>query len=176
MNLSDYDLPEVLTSIPEMYFLFRLSEDFTQIFLQKLSQMSKELDPETASDEGLRRFENMYGITPRPTDTTEERRFRIRISRKVIDVLNFPNLQKLVFSITNGDSTVTQNTKDKTVSVKVGLSSLKMNSIVKKLVSGYVPVCVTAQVLQTYNKYSDYAGRTYSELSKKTWNELREEV
>lgn len=163
-------------SIPEIRFCNSLAEEWVSFFLEKLIELEREIHPETASEEGLSRFEKMYSITPRETDTLEERRFRVTVARKVIDVLNLKNLVDLIEDLTHGDCRVTVDNKAQTVTVKVGLTSMKMFSLVQRLVREYIPVEMRADVIQMYNRYNDYAGKTYAELSDKTWKQLKEEA
>ncbi len=162
--------------IPEIRFCNSLAEKWVSFFLEKLMELDKEIHPETASEEGLSRFEKMVGITPRETDTTEERRFRVTVARKVIDVLNVRNIIDLIEDLTHGDCRVIIDKAAQTVTVKVGLTSKKMFSLVEKTVRDYIPVDMRADVIQMYNRYIDYAGKTYAELSEKTFKQLKEEV
>lgn len=176
MNTADYEMPDVLLEIPEVRACFQLAGMAAEFFTEKLQELSKEMHPDTASEEGLSRFEKMVGITPRETDTTEERRFRVTVARKVIDVLNARNLIDLIEDLTRGDCRVIIDKAAQTVTVKVGLTSKKMFTLVEKTVRDYIPVDMRAEVLQMYNRYVDYNGKTYAELSDKTFKQLKEEV
>lgn len=163
-------------SIPEIRFCNSLAEKWVSFFLEKIMELEQEIHPETASEKGLSRFEKMCSITPRETDTLEERRFRVTVARKVIDVLNERNLVDLIEDLTHGDCRVIIDKAAQTVTVKVGLTSMKMFSLVERLVHDYIPVDMRADVIQMYNRYVDYAGKTYAELSEKTFKQLKEEV
>ena len=57
----------------------------------------------TAGEEGLRRFENMLGITPVPSDSIESRRNRILIQMNNNQPFTLRFLKNLLDSMTNGN-------------------------------------------------------------------------
>ena len=75
-NAVEY-LPRYMAELFEMQELYKgLQPEFDLMYQIKDSSM-EECFVLTCEDFGLERYEEMLGITPLPTDTTEDRRLRV---------------------------------------------------------------------------------------------------
>ncbi|MCM1364715.1 MAG: YmfQ family protein [Faecalibacterium sp.] len=175
-RLHDYSMPPCMTAIPEVNACYKIAAEMQQIFEDDLERLEKELHTDTASALGISHREKMLNITPAPTDTIEERRFRVQIAETVIDILNEKNLKALVKKIGGEESFISIDRKEKKVTVRCSLTSAKMFSVMKKTVEDYIPVTFAADFSLLYNSYNAYRNETFENLSTKTWDEIRNEV
>lgn len=173
---SNYNMPLVLTDIPEVKCCYDIAAEMTELYYTELSRLDNERNTDTATEYGISRKEKMYGIRSYETDTLEERRLRIKIHEHLYKTLNVYNFKNTLNLLTGGDTTVEIDKKNKSVLVNVGLSSLKMLLYIKELIKAYLPVDWSGAETVLYNKFSKYGEYTFAELSEKTFNELMKEV
>ena len=167
-------MPDCLTAIPEVLCCLEMAQIFLDIFLDITEKARKELDTDTATEKGIERKEKMFGIVPSVTDTLEERRFRIQIKERIIRNMNFGNLERLIKDIAGERASVTRDERYKNVTVRVPLSSKKNLKTVDGLCRKYVPVTMNCDISPMFNAWSAFSSKKFSELSGRTFAELRE--
>jgi len=168
-------MPDVLTDIPEVQCCFEIAQKFLDIFLEITEKARQELSTETATEKGIERKEKMYGIFPSVTDTLEERRFRIQIKERIIRNMNFGNLQRLIRDVAGSKSTVERDISFKRLTVRVPLSSKKNIKTVDELCRKYAPAVMECDISPMFNTWNIFKTKKFSELSDKTFQQLREE-
>lgn len=131
----------------------------------------------TAGDLGLSRWEKILNITPKGTDTLDDRRFRIltRMNEEVPYTL--PQLRMILENLCGKDN-YTVELEDATyiLTVKVGLSAKSNFYAVKELLQRMVPVNLSVNLLQMYTPHTQLSRFTHKQLSAYSNYQLRNEV
>lgn len=130
-----------------------------------------------ATENGIARWESMLGVSPKATDTLDERRFRI------LTLLN----QELPYTLRKLEQTLTNlcgadgyfvevKAAEYHVEVKLALANESNYEEVKKILYKMIPANLTHVVNIMYNSHAVLANLTYAELSAYTHNQLKREV
>lgn len=131
----------------------------------------------TAGNMGLSRWEKILEITPKGTDTLEDRRFRIltRINEELPYTL--PQLRNILATLCgagNYSADVVEGTYQ--LVVKIGLAAKNNFSDVEALLNRVVPQNLIVNLLQLYNTHAELKPFTHAQLAAYTHNQLRNEV
>lgn len=131
----------------------------------------------TAGNLGLSRWEKILGITPKGTDTLEDRRFRIltRLNEELPYTL--PQLRTILETLCgsgNYSAEVMEGTYQ--LIVKIGLAAKNNFSDVESLLDRVVPQNLIVTLLQLYNTHAELGRFTHAQLAAYTHNQLRNEV
>lgn len=131
----------------------------------------------TAGNMGLSRWEQILEITPKGTDTLDDRRFRIltRINEELPYTL--PQLRVILETLCgagNYSATVEEGTY--ILAVKIGLAAKKNFSDVEALLQRVVPANMVVDLSQLYNTHIELGRFTHAQLAAFTHNHLRNEV
>lgn len=131
----------------------------------------------TAGNMGLSRWEKILEITPKGTDTLEDRRFRIltRINEELPYTL--PQLRNILKTLC-GEGNYSAGVEGGTYQlvVKVGLAAKNNFSDVESLLDRVVPQNMVVNLLQLYNTHAELGRFTHEQLAAYTHNSLRNEV
>lgn len=131
----------------------------------------------TAGSMGLSRWEKILGITPKGTDTLEDRRFRImtRINEDLpYTVPQLRNILETLCGAGNYSAEVVEGTYQ--LIVKIGLAAKNNFSDVEALLDRVVPQNMIVNLLQLYNTHAELGLLTHEQLAAYTHNQLRNEV
>lgn len=131
----------------------------------------------TAGSMGLSRWEKILGITPKGTDTLEDRRFRImtRINEELpYTVPQLRNILETLCGAGNYSAEVVEDTYQ--LIVKIGLAAKNNFSDVEALLDRVVPQNMIVNLLQLYNTHAELGLLTHEQLAAYTHNQLRNEV
>lgn len=131
----------------------------------------------TAGNMGLSRWEKILGITPKGTDTLEDRRFRIltRINEELPYTLpQLRNILETLCGAGNYSAEVPEGTYQ--LIVKIGLAAKNNFSDVEALLNRVVPQNLIVNLLQLYNTHAELKPFTHAQLATFTHNQLRNEV
>lgn len=128
----------------------------------------------TAGNLGLSRWEEILGITPKGTDTLDDRRFRIlaRLNEELPYTL--PQLRIILESLC-GAGNYSADVTDYTLLVKVGVAAKKNFEVVQTLLERVAPVNLVIVVQQLFNTHGAVAGFTHAQLAWYTHYEVRTE-
>ena len=131
----------------------------------------------TAGNLGLSRWEKILGITPKGTDTLEDRRFRIltRLNEELPYTL--PQLRKILETLCgsgNYSAEVMEGTYQ--LIVKIGLAAKNNFSDVESLLDRVVPQNLIVTLLQLYNTHAELGRFTHAQLAAYTHDQMRNEV
>lgn len=172
-------MPEHLSSIKEVEASFIMARYIAELFLNKLLELEKERNINTASAVGIERREECYGIKPFETDTLEERRFRIQILEKEINIYNFQKIENFIQDMSGGVAIVKRDFSDEKnhkLYVGVALASAKSFKEMTKRLEKMLPVDMFLDAEVIYTKFSAYKNETFAENSTKTFKALRERI
>lgn len=131
----------------------------------------------TAGNLGLSRWEKILGITPKGTDTLDDRRFRIltRINEELPYTL--PQLRNILETLCgpgNYSADVAEGTYH--LIVKIGLAAKNNFTDVESLLNRVVPQNLIVTLLQLYNTHAELGRFTHAQLAAHTHDQLRNEV
>lgn len=131
----------------------------------------------TAGNLGLSRWEKILGITPKGTDTLDDRRFRIftRINEELPYTLpQLRNILEILCGSKNYAVEVMEGTYE--LIVKIGIEAKSNFNDVASLLDRVIPQNMIVNLLQLYNTWEQLQKYTWGEKAVFTWKELREEV
>lgn len=131
----------------------------------------------TARNVGLSRWEKILEITPKGTDTLDDRRFRIltRINEELPYTL--PQLRSILKTLCgagNYSATIADSTY--ILIVKIGLAAKNNFNDVKSLLDRVVPSNIVVELSQLYNTHTELSRFTHTQLAAYTHDQLRNEV
>jgi len=130
----------------------------------------------TAGNMGLSRWEKILGITPKGTDSLEDRRFRIltRINEELPYTL--PQLRNILETLC-GKGNYSADVEEGTYQllVKIGLAAKKNFQDVQTLLKRVAPVNLVLVVQQLFNIHQVLGGFTHAQLAWYTHSEVRTE-
>jgi hypothetical protein len=131
----------------------------------------------TAGNLGLSRWEKILGITPKGTDTVEDRRFRVltRLNEELPYTL--PQLRNILETLC-GEDNYSADVEEGTYQllVKIGLAAKNNFNDVEALLNRVVPENMVITLLQLYNTHAQLAAFTHAQLAAFTHDRLRNEV
>lgn len=131
----------------------------------------------TAGNMGLSRWEQILEITPKGTDTLDDRRFRIltRINEELPYTL--PQLRVILETLC-GDGNYSATVEEGTyiLVVKIGLAAKKNFSDVEALLQRVIPANMVVDLSQLYNTHIELGRFTHAQLAAFTHDHLRNEV
>lgn len=131
----------------------------------------------TASDLGLSRWEEILNITPKGSESLEERRFHIlaRINEDIPYTL--PQLRTILETLCGkGNYTAEISEGTYILTVKVGLAAKNNFHAVEDLLQRMTPVNLVVNLLQMYNTHMQLAPFTHKQLNAYSHHQLRNEV
>ena len=130
-----------------------------------------------ATVNGVKRWESMLGISPKDTDTLDERRFRILT--KLNQELPY-TLRKLEQVLTNlcgaNGFSIEVTAAEYHIEVKLAVGNHNNYSEVETLLNKMIPANMTQYIRLMYNKYETVAQFAHSRLATYTHKEIRNEV
>lgn len=128
------------------------------------------------NEAGCTRMEKILSIRKQDTDTLAERRFRI------LSVLNsqlpysYRNIEKQIRSLCGDNNyTMSLDKENYKVIVRVALTAKKNVQAVSEMLDDTLPCNLIMEVSLLYNTYEMLQGRTYGEIARYTYQQLREE-
>jgi hypothetical protein len=146
-------------------FWNRIEDGFNDQFLQDMTV------------DGVKRWESMLNITPKGTETLEDRKFRI--SNRLFDDLPYTmrTLQARLNALcgNNGYKIDLKNNEYK-ITIKVELTAKHQVEEIRKVLTKMIPANMIQYVELIYNTHEMLSKYTHEELSKFTHYQLREEV
>ena len=169
--------PDVLKDVRE----FNVLDEAETPELKSLYECVKEvLDNgfiETAKENGVARAEKIVGISPRATDTLEERKFNVLAKYNEDLPYTVTKLNELL-SILCGEKGyhLEINNGEFKLTVKVELTSKKSKEAVDELLERVTPANMILSVTLMYNQHKTVKMLTNAELRKYTHNGIREEA
>lgn len=170
-------MPPFLYDIKEVAASLEIAKYLAGLFLEKLRELERERDTATASQTGIERKEKCYGVKPAETDTLEERRFRIEMIEREINIYNFKEIEGFIQAMCSGNAEVLRDFSDPeapVLKISVALASAKSFKEMTQRVKKMIPADMTLEAEIIYAKFSQYTDKTFSQLSDKTFRELRE--
>lgn len=174
--LKDY-WPDYLQEIRDFESLAAVEQlEFDKV-LSVISTMAQDFSVFTLAESGIRRWERILGIEGKQADDMDSRRFRI-ISRIIerIPITKRTLYTQLETLCGKGGFTLEINSGGYCLSIKLALTSKSAFADVVALVGRQAPANLICEVSIMYNKHNVLGHFTHARLSKRTHDELRNEV
>ncbi len=169
-------LPPVLQNIKEIQVLMSANDSENLSLNVAVENLYKDQFI-TTTESALQRYESMLGITPKGTDTLEDRRFRIlAVYNKRLPYTMIILKENLTTFCGQDGYKLEMDYERNTLKVKIALTAKSMYETVKSYLEGVVPMHLYIDLTLLYNQYKMFHQYTYSRLNQYTYNQLREEV
>ena len=130
-----------------------------------------------ATEYGVKRWESMIGISPKDTDTLDERKFRIltRLNQELPYTLT--KLKEMLTVLCGEDGfSINLNAAQYHIEVKLALGNKNSYGEVQNLMKKMIPANMTQYVQVMYNSNDVIAQFTHQHLSTFTHDQIRNEV
>ncbi|MCX7715050.1 MAG: YmfQ family protein [Clostridia bacterium] len=130
-----------------------------------------------ATENGISRWETILGITPKGTDTLDDRRFRVLANlNKNLPYTYTTLVQQLINLCGENGYTVSVDNANYLVTVKIALSSKSMYDEVNKLLVKMIPANMLIDLDLLYNTWAKVKSYTWGHFKTTTWRDLKDEV
>ncbi len=130
-----------------------------------------------ATENSVARWESMLGISPKGTDTLDERKFRIltRLNQELPYTVR--KLMQVLTNLCGADGySVEVNAAEYHVEVKLAMSNESNYSEVESILKKMLPANLTQHIQIMYNSHNTLKRFTHAQLSAYTHDQLRKEV
>jgi len=176
-RLIDY-LPQILRDVREFKAIY---DDGQQPEIEALwrvfSDAMNDQFVTTATENGVRRWENILGIRPRGTDTLDARKFRILARLNEQLPYTYRTLENMLAALCGADGYAMDLQADiYTLSVKVGLIAKENVDDVSDLLAKVVPANMIIELSILFNTWLVIKSKTWGQIKTRTWRGVKEEV
>ena len=131
---------------------------------------------ETATVNGIKRRESIFGITPKATDTLEERRFRVLSVMNDQPPYTMETLKATLNSLLGADGyTLKMNTDAYELTLKLATGNEVNYASVVEMLAKILPANIV-RVVSMYNTYQIVSEYTHGQLAQFTHDNLRKDV
>ena len=130
-----------------------------------------------ATENGVSRYEKMLGISPKGTDTLDERKFRILAMMNQELPYTYRRLEQVLTNLCGEDGfSIVLNHNEYHVEIKLALGNKNNYSEVVDVLRKMIPANMTQHVQIMYNTHDVLSQYTHGRLSAYTHDQLRNEV
>lgn len=130
-----------------------------------------------ATENGVKRWESMLGISPKDTDTLDERRFRILTKLNQELPYTLRKLEQVLTNLCGKDGFFIEVTAaEYHIEVKLAVGNHSNYSEVENILKKMIPANLTHYIELMYNPHRILAQLTHAQLSTRTHEQLRNEV
>lgn len=176
VKVLDY-LPPVFHEVKEMIEIAKVENPVLGELWQEIENALLDQFILTATERGIKRYEDMLHINVMATDDLETRRFRLLARFNEQAPYTRPVLRLLLNSLLGEDGyELTINGAEKTLKVRVELTVKGMFEAVEEMVDRVTPQNMVITVELRYNQHLQLEQFTHAQLSAFTHQQLREEV
>lgn len=169
-------LQDTVQSIREVQIIAEVDDEENTLVSIATNNLYNNQFLETCTIEGIRRYEDMLGISFLATDTLQDRIFRVIAYYNKQLPYTKPMLEQNLeaFCGKDGYKTVYDYANDK-LTVKIALSAKSMFNTVKDYLETTVPLNMIIDCMLLYNTWNMAKMLTWDRVSTMTWKQLREE-
>ena len=175
-QLLDY-LPPFLQDVVDLRYIMKAEQPEFDNLWEQIENALKDQFIIIATEKGIKRWEQMLKISPKDTDTLEERRFRIitKINREL--PYTERKLHETLTAICGeGNYEIDLQPQNYHITVKLALANQNNYREVVDLLKDMLPANLTQTVQVQYNPHGYFINITHSEMSAYTHTQLRNEV
>lgn len=129
------------------------------------------------TENGVKRWESLIGISPKDTDTLDERKFRIltKVNQDLPYTLRKLE-QALITLCGNNMFSIEVNASEYHIEIRLGLINKNNYQEIVDVLKKMIPANMTQWVQIMYNNYSMLTKFTHAEMNAYTHEQLRNEV
>ena len=176
MKLIDY-LPEMLRDIYEFQKICSAGDIELDSLRESLAETVGDNFVRSLSESGCTRWEKILKLTPKATDSMEDRRFRIHSALNRDIPYTMRGLDQQLFTLCGADGYSADLDADNySITVKVALTAKEQFEDVRKLLAQVLPANILAKVTLKYNQHATLGAFKHEQLSKFSHDQLRNEV
>ena len=129
------------------------------------------------TENGVTRWESMLGISPKDTDSLNERGFRILTKLNQELPYTLRKLEQALSNLCGNDMfSIELRAAEYHIEIKLGLSNQNSYQEVSNLLRKMVPANMTQWVQIMYNRHETWAAYTHSNMARYTHERLKKEV
>ena len=173
-KLIDY-LPEYMQEYAEMRQIMTGQQPDVDAFHEGVNRVWNNQFLADADEYGVGRWESILAITPKATDTLDERKFRILAWWTQELPYTLPKLNEMLEALCGaGNYNVVMDNRHYRITVKLGIAD--HYSDVAALLERVCPANLACNVLVMFNTHNTLAAFTHSHLATMTHEQLRTEV
>lgn len=175
-NYIDY-LPDYLRDFDEFQKLGIAKDPESNLGWESVKLTIDNMFVESATNIGIKRWESILKISPKGTDSLEDRKFRVlaRLNERV-PYTETVIREKLAFLCgADGYSLVVDN-KSFTMTVRVALARKSQYNDIEVFLRRAIPANISLDISLLYNQHNNLSQFTHGTLSKYTHNQMKDEV
>lgn len=170
-------LPPFMKQFREFREILRIEEKEIELLETAISRVLDAGFLDDCDEYSISRYENIYGLSSKATDTLDDRRFRIRAKLNEQQPYTLRNLRKILANLCGaGNYSVEITAGTYNLTVKVGLAAKNNYNAVEDLLQRIVPANMVIGLSMLYNTYAVVGRYTHAQLSQLTHNQIRSEV
>ena len=174
-KMLDY-LPPFIQNYKEMAAIMNTEQPEFELAWKNAENTLDDQFVTTATINGIKRFEKIYNIVPKGTDTIDERRFVILSKMNERPPYTMAALESMLTALCgDGGYSLYMNNNDYMLTVKLALGNESNFAAVVDLLNRMLPANIARNV-SVYNTYGVIEGLTHEQLSKYTHDEVRMNV
>ena len=174
-RLIDY-LPPFIQNFKEMAAIMETEQPEFELAWQNAENTLADQFVVTATINGLKRWEKIYGIIPKATDTLDERRFVILSKMNEQPPYTMAALENVLNALCGEDGyTIFMDNDAYELTVKLAVNNEKNFTAVVDLLDRILPANIVRNV-SMFNTYAMLEGFTHEQLSQYTHDEIRKDV
>ena len=175
-KLIDY-LPPFMREYLEMQKIMEVEQaEFDSAWERYENTLADQFIMDT-TEHGISRWENMLKISPKDTDTLEERKFRVLVEMNQELPYTMMKLKEALTAMCgSGNFSIDLQAANYHIEVKLGIANLKNYQKVVDLLKKMVPANMTQYVHIMYNAHNVLTKFTHAQLAAYTHEQLRNEV
>ena len=130
-----------------------------------------------ATESGVERWESMLGVSPKGTDTLDERQFRILTKMNQELPYTLRKLEQVLTTLCGSDGySIELNAAEYNIEVKLGLANHNNYGEVERILKSMIPANLTQVVTLLFNTWGDVKNehQTWSDVlfRHETWNNV----
>lgn len=170
-------LPPYMQGYKELIQIMKGEQVEVDALWKALRDGMKEQFISDATEYGISRWERIMKITPKATDTLDERRFRILVRMNESLPYTYTSLSQRLSDLCGSDGyVVALNASAYTLNVKINLINKSNFVDVQELLDRIVPANLVVSLEIIYNQHFTVAAFTHAFLAGHTHEQIRNEV
>lgn len=174
-NMIEY-LPPFVQRFKEVAAIMNTEQQEFDLAWQNAENTLADQFVTTATVNGVKRWEKIFGIIPKASDALEERRFVILSKMNEQPPYTMEALKSVLNTLCGEDGySIHLNTDKYELTVKLALSNEKNYATVMDLLDRILPANLVRKI-SMYNTYSILSEFTHKQLANYTHDELRKDV
>ena len=175
-KLIDY-LPSFLQKYRELNVITETEQPEIEKLWNSAEQLLADQFIQDASENGVSRWESIVGISPKGTDTLDERKFRILTKMNQEPPYTLRKLEHTLVNLCGVDGfSIEVFAAEYHVEVKLALDNSNNYSEVENILNEMIPANMTRNIKVMYNSNDVWSSFTHTEMTAYTHEQLKSEV